>query len=79
MSNKNLITGYYPYKNPLSRETSRPIPTSAMTNVRFEDCTLKLKSFVRVESNSRISDLRACIIVKLQSICNETKQGKILE
>ena len=53
-----------------------PKPTSTnMTDVRFEDCTLKLKSFVRVDSKSKLSDVRDAIIEKLQKICAETKQG----
>ena len=73
MSNPN----YYSLFNKANRSTSKPCTTN-MTDVRFEDCTLKLKSFVRVDSKSKISDVRDAIIKKLQSICEETNQGKSL-
>ena len=68
---------YYSLFNKTNRSTLKPCTTN-MTDVRFEDCTLKLKSFVRVDSKSKISDVKDAIIEKLQSICEETNQGKSL-
>ena len=75
MSNNHLITDYFPSKRNLPGGARRPSPTN-LTSVRFEDNTLKVKSYVQVDSNSRISDLRISIIEKLQTICKETRQGK---
>ena len=65
---------FYALFNKNQRPTPKPTSTN-MTDVRFEDCTLKLKSFVRVDSKSKLSDVRDAIIEKLQNICTETKQG----
>ena len=68
------MSNYYSLFNKGNRPTPK-IPSTNFTSVRFEDSTLKLKSYVRVDSNSKICDVRESIIKKLQNICDETNQG----
>ena len=61
---------------PTPKKTPNPAPANT-TNVRFEDCDMSIKSSVQVDSNSKISDLKTSIIRKIQTVCEERKQGKI--